>query len=128
LQGSRSPESWPPLCVGARVPDSHRSTIPQTACTLGPGRPEPSRIWADNGRVNTPHPHAAVGQAETRPDAPLSREARVLVLCGLVVLFVGLFIAVFSDNRLSLFLGIAIAVTGALMSLPHMVAAAVSRR
>jgi hypothetical protein len=78
--------------------------------------------------MDTPHPHAAVGQAETRPDAPLSREARVLVLCGLVVLFVGLFIAVFSDNRLSLFLGIAAAVTGVLMSLPHMVAAAVSRR
>jgi hypothetical protein len=50
------------------------------------------------------------------------------VLCGLVVLFVGLFLAVFSDNRLSLFLGIAMAVSGALMSLPHMVAAAVSRR
>ena len=42
--------------------------------------------------------------------------------------FVGLFLAVFSDNRLSLFLSIAMAVAGALMSLPHMVAAAVSRR
>jgi hypothetical protein len=43
-------------------------------------------------------------------------------------LFGGLFLAVFSGNRLSVFLGIAMAITGALMSLPHMVAAAVSRR
>ena len=49
----------------------------------------------------------------------------MLVSGGLFVLFVGLFLAVFSDNRLSLFLGIAMAVTGALMAIPQMVAAAV---
>lgn len=52
----------------------------------------------------------------------------MIVVSGLVVLFVGLFLAVFSDHRLALFLSIAMAVTGALMALPHMVAAAVSRR
>ncbi len=52
----------------------------------------------------------------------------MLVLCGLFVLFVGLFLAVFSDSRISLFLSIATAVTGALMALPHMVAAAIARR
>lgn len=52
----------------------------------------------------------------------------MLVSGGLYVLFVGLFLAVFSDNRISLFLGIAMAVTGALMALPPMAAAAVSRR
>ncbi|WP_166392283.1 hypothetical protein [Nocardioides ochotonae] len=65
---------------------------------------------------------------DTEPGAPGAREARVLVSGGLYVLFVGLFLAVFSDNRISLFLGVAMAVTGALMALPPMVAAAVSRR
>lgn len=60
--------------------------------------------------------------------APIGCEARALVLCGLFVLFVGLFLAVFSDNRVSPFLSIAMAVSGALMALPHMVAAAISRR
>jgi hypothetical protein len=82
-------------------------------------------MWADNGRVNPP---TAVPPNEPLPEAPISREARVLVLCGLVVLFVGLFLAVFSDNRISLFLSIAMAVSGVLMALPHMVAAAISRR
>lgn len=48
-------------------------------------------------------------------------------MCGLVMLFVGLFSAVFSDSRLDLFLSIALAVTGALMALPHMVAGAIAR-
>ena len=80
---------------------------------------------ADNGRVNPP---TAAPTNETLPEAPIGREARVLVWCGLVVLFVGLFLAVFSDSRISLFLSIAMAVSGALMALPHMVAAAIARR
>lgn len=74
------------------------------------------------------NPPTAVPTNETLPEAPISREARLLVCCGLVVLFVGLFLAVFSDSRISLFLSIAMAVAGALMALPHMVAAAIARR
>lgn len=86
------------------------------------------RAWADNGGMDAPGPHPGDARNDTGPAAPITREARVLVSCGLIVLFGGPFLAVFSDNRLSLFMSIAMAVTGALMALPHMVAAAISRR
>ncbi|WP_148076971.1 hypothetical protein [Nocardioides aurantiacus] len=79
--------------------------------------------------MNPPGPPRVVASGnDTDAEASLTCEARVLISCGLVVLFSGLFLAVFSDGQLGLFLGMAVAAAGALMALPRMVAAAISRR
>lgn len=56
-----------------------------------------------------------------------SRESRVLVLCGLVVLYAGLGTAFLSDDRPTTFVGVAMCVSGALLVVPQLVALAVRR-
>ena len=56
-----------------------------------------------------------------------TRDARALVLCGCFVLYGGLALAVFSSDPITVFLGVALAVTGALNVIPQLVAQIVSR-
>lgn len=57
-----------------------------------------------------------------------SRESRVLVLCGLVPLYGGLWIAFTSgDDRVMSFLGAAMCMSGALLVVPQLVALAARR-
>jgi hypothetical protein len=62
------------------------------------------------------------------PEVWERRETLVLICSGYVLIYVGVFQAVFSDSRLMLALSIVMAVSGVLMAVPPTVAAATSRR